>query len=68
MSWGRFLVVALITSLLLLPVSALAAPVVADIGEPWKTIAIILAVVVAYFIVDRLFVALLRALDRGRRP
>jgi hypothetical protein len=67
MSWGRFLVVAIITSVLLLPVSAAAAPVVAELAEPWKTIAIILAVVVAYFIVDRLLEAVLRVVSRTRR-
>jgi hypothetical protein len=68
MSWGRFIVVAILTALLLLPLSALAAPLVRDIEEPMRTIVIVVAFVAIYFVIDRSFIWLLHRLDRSRRP
>lgn len=67
MPWGRFLLVALVTSVLLLPVSAAAAPFVARIDEPWRSALIIVVVVLAYFAVDRLFSVVRLLMDQRRR-
>lgn len=68
MSWGRFVLVAIITSLVLLPVSGLVGPLVLTVSEPMRTIVIVAGLVIVYFVIDRLFVAVLHGLDRARRP
>lgn len=53
MSWGRFLVVGAVTLLLLIPITPLVGAGVTGIGEPMRTVVILVIGVAVFFGVDR---------------
>ena len=66
MSWGRFLIVAVIVSLLLLPLAPATSPLLAEIGEPLRTLVIVAGALALFLVVDRLLALLLDRLDGMR--
>ena len=66
MSWGRFLIVAVIVSVLLLPLAPAISPVLAGIGEPLRTVVIVAGALALFLVVDRLLALLLDRLDGMR--
>ena len=66
MSWGRFLIAAVIVSVLLLPLAPAISPILADIGEPLRTVVIVAGALALFLVVDRMLAWLVGRLDGMR--